>query len=342
MRPTLVWALGPLACAPGTVEVVGNGAFATDGGSGVLVASVTRRTRAGAPWYADPSARDWHTVFSVADQDLGAGVEVARVAEVGAGQGGGILSAQLWWLSEAQRAVALESHQAVVYDLSTGRRAVLELPDDALAERFVLPDIDLRGDVGPMALAPSPDGQSVAVHWQAALLPEGALGEMVFFHAVGFFELSGALISSNTLDLFAGGASQLRRASPAPEPAYPSPPPPAHQPLNTVPAHHVVSFVWAPDSASVVFVGVPADGTSQAVALAVPRDGGAAERIATAPSPGLPAPGGPVDDATGDFLLVREPEGDPDGLSLERWAGGAHNAYGAQGLVAPDAVGFTW
>ena len=336
----LVLAVG---CAPPEARlVVANGAFDEEDGS-VLLAGSARRTPEGGPWYYDPDARDWETVFFEAGPDLEDPVELARFPEVDRGQGGAILSATLAWRRDARRVVALEAHAPVVYDLDAGARRVLVLPDAELERLFLLPDVDLRPFAAPVAVAPSPDGATIAVHYTASLLADGPFGEMTFFHAIAFFDPGGAFVAADDLAPFRGGTHQLRRQAPLPDPMYLTVEPPRHQRLRPIPSHDVVTFVWEAAGEGVVFArSFLVDGEIvDPLAVRVDRTTGARVEVEAVPPVGLPGPGGPVS-SDGTFLLIDEPAGYPDGASLVVFPTERFAPWGTGPDVPVEAIGWTW
>jgi hypothetical protein len=333
MRIFSLWLIAA-GCQGSTERVVASNAAWAPDDSSVLVAASSRMTRSTAPWYADPQARGWEVVFARHTPSLGGRTELARFDDFSQGQGGGILSAQLWWLADREQVVALEYHQAVVYDLAALRRITLELPASERNRLFNARGLDLRDFASPVMVAPSPDGATVAVHYTAAFLPGGPLGDMDFYHAVAFFDVDGTFRVANDLAPFRGGPHQLRRLPPEPEPRYPTVEPPAHQRLSIVPTQHVVTFVWERGGEGVVFV-------SPDVAVRVDRATGTRTQIALVPPIGLGAPGGPVS-AIGDYLLVDEPEGDPDAATITRFRSDVHRPWGAGPDVPLSEIGWVY
>jgi hypothetical protein len=341
MRPLFPLLLA--ACAsPLDVLVVANGAFADDDGS-VLLAGSARRTSDEGSWYFDPDARDWQVVFFEAGDDLAEPVEIARFAELDRGQGGAVMSAALWWLRSQRVVVALESHQPIVYDLGAGGRWALALPETERERLFALPEFDLRDYASPIAVAPSPDGRTVAVHYTAALLIDGSFGELAFYHAIAFFDIDGRFIAADDLAPFRGGGHQLRRQAPMPDPMYPTVEPPAHQRLRPVASHDVVTFVWEAAGEGVVFARsdlVDGEIVGQA-AVRVDRRTATRQPVDLVPPVGLPAPGGPVS-ASGIYLLIDEPPDAPDAAGLTTFASERSRPWGSGPDVPVEELGWTW
>lgn len=323
-------------------EVQANAAWADDGAS-ILVASSARLTRSDNPWYADPGATRWEVVFTETQPDLSAPVELARFSDISTSQGGGILSAPLYWLRIQQKVVAIEYHTAVIYDLSAGIRRELSLPSGVARTLYNLSEIDLRPYAAPISVAPSPDGETVAVHFSAPLLGDDVFGEMYFYHAVAFFDLDGRFITHNALEPWRGGTHQLRRGPPLPTPDFPSIEPPRHNPHGVVASYNVVTFVWAPDSDGVIFLASEwDDGTYlSGEALLVDRETGVATPVTEVPLTGQPAPGGFVN-AAGAYLTTFTPEGAPDDAEVRLHPSTGHVPFGTGSSGSIEAVGWTF
>jgi hypothetical protein len=310
------------ACPPPFEERVvhGNAAFA-DEDSAVLLASSSRMTSGDSPWYYDPNATDWQVVFHEASVTLGDVTEIGRALDISQAQGGGILSAPLYWLRAQERAVAHEYHQAVVYELTTGTRRVFDLSPSERDRLFTRIEADLSEDATPSTVTPSPDGETLAVHFIAPFAGPGGIFDLRFHHAIAFFDIDdGALLGAEEITPFNGEDMQLRLSPPNPVPFYDTVEPPAHQRFNFLPASFVVTCLWAKDSSGVTFVRNTTNNAGVVVesrALFFTRDGAEMTEVDEAPTRAVPTPGGPVSSA-GVFLLVDTPEGDPDGARVVR------------------------
>ncbi|TVQ94724.1 MAG: hypothetical protein EA397_01060 [Deltaproteobacteria bacterium] len=342
-RLSLLLLLSVAGCDRGSaVQVDGNAAWAHDADA-ILIASSARVTPSDAPWYADPRADSWEVVFSEAGPELDAPTELLRVPDVSSSQGGGILSAPLYWLRDHDLAVAIEYHQAVTYNLSSGVRRELTLPSSIHRELFDLGEIDLRPYAAPMAAVPSPDGETIAVHYSAPLLGDSVFGDMYFYHAVAFFERDGTFIAHNDLAPWRGGTHQLRRTPQPPSRSLPVVEPPAHDPHGFVASFYLLTFVWQRESEGVVFVASDWDGEEflGGKALFVDRDTGEATEVDRVPRVGQAAQGG-FANHDGTYLITYTPEGAPDEVELRLYSGGFHRPFGTGLDVSIEEIGWTY
>lgn len=334
------------ACPPPTEgrTVHGNAAFADDD-SAVLLAASSRVTTGASPWYYDPNATDWEVVFFESSPSLDDVIEIMRAPDISTEQGGGILSAPLYWIKDDARAVVAEYHQAVVYELTTGVRRVFDLSPVERDRLFTLPDIDLSDAAGPYTVVPSPDGETLSVHYFSPYEGPGGVFDLRFHHAIAFFSIDdGTLIAAAEITPLNGFDLQLRLQPPLPEPMYDTTEPPAIQRLSIVPAHAVVTQLWAKDSSGVYFVWNETDDLGaviESTALFFARDDATMTTVSEVPTLAVPRPGGPVS-SSGVFLLVDTPENAPDDARIVTHATTAWVPFDEVPIGAPALLGYTY
>lgn len=300
------------------VRVRMNGAFSSEGTEALLVETRYRTTAPGEPWFHAPSASDWTTVFLRADQELRDVQELARFDDRSQGQGGGIQSGALYWLAAHGRAVAIEYHEAVLFDLRTETLTVLDLPREVRDSIFVRSELDLSDYASPLAAVPAPDESRIAVFYTASYLGPGGFVDVRFVHALAFFDVDGRFERAMELSPWSDTEEDLVLSFPTPSPLPPNPDPPDFQEWGMVPGLYPQRFVWTRDASAVVVVDVQRDESGAIInglAMQVDARSGTMTPVTRVPSRAVPTRGGPVR-PDGTHLLLRFVEGHPNETNL--------------------------
>lgn len=259
----LLLAFGPAlllsACSFATEEVRirSNATWAPDGSAILVVETRYNTSDPAAPHYFSPNATNWRTVFLQAKPDLLDTSELASFDEFENNretQGGGAQAAPLYWLKDQQKVVGLMNHEAVAFDLGSGKLLRYTLPRQKAIELFTHQGHDMSEGHSPLGVIPSPDASKVAVFHSVAY--EGTdWTDLRFVHAIAIHRLDGTFERAVSTNQWKGIDRNLLTPLPKPSPLPPSPEAgTANWVRSWVPVHTNSPLFWSQDSQKIYVV----------------------------------------------------------------------------------------